>query len=810
MDDQVGEIVRENCNENRFNEWETDTPSGRNEKVEESENSTDASLFSIESQGLSVDEEPQFPILKKLGDLSDKIQILRKEHTVLTNEVKDITSKQFPGFEVVNTLQHLSEDHEELKKKYTAECELLKKKYVEEYTERKRLYNEVIELKGNIRVFCRCRPLNQEEVTKGSTSVIEIPSSQDHDLNVICADSSKKQFKFDHVFGPQDDQEDVFAQTSPIVTSVLDGFNVCIFAYGQTGTGKTFTMEGVPGNRGVNYRTLEELFRVANQRSGTMKYELLVSMLEVYNEKIRDLLVENSSEPPKKLEIKQAPEGTQEIPGLFEARVHGTEEVWELLKTGNRVRSVGSTNANEFSSRSHCLVRVTVKGENMVNGQRTKSNLWLVDLAGSERVGRIEVEGERLKESQFINKSLSALGDVISALATKTAHVPYRNSKLTHMLQSSLGGDCKTLMFVQISPSDADLGETLCSLNFASRVKGIEYGPARKQADMSELLKYKHLAEKLKHDEKETKKLQDTVQSLQLRLSTREHLCRSLQEKVRDLEIQLAEERKTRQKQESGAIAAARQPRQTLKTVTEKKPPLGPSNRRMPLRGISNFLPSRTPVPAKRQSNMPCPLPSSYDGKENVSTGSNARTTRGPRRVSIAVRPSHETVAHALQPKRRVSIATFRPEPNLHHTSTPKRENTLLPRLSFLKETSRARRFSKVFSPLPERRGVTSSITEATPMSSRRFMASPQKTSIAMGPSNETVAHGLLPRRVSTAPLHPEQTPMSSRRFMASPPTHQVGSWRPKHPTVVALQKKPVVWSPLKLRGLRNVRKSIV
>ncbi|XP_027186250.2 kinesin-like protein KIN-14S [Cicer arietinum] len=151
------------------------------------------------------------------------------------------------------------------------------------------------------------------------------------------------------------DAEAVFSQTKPIATSVLDGFNVCIFPYGQTGTSKTFTMEGTPEERGVNYRTLEELFRISEERKGVMKYELHVSMLEVYNEKIRDLLVENSAQPTKKLEIKQAAKGTQEVPELVEACVHGTEDVWELLKTGNRVRSVGSTSANELSSRSHWI-----------------------------------------------------------------------------------------------------------------------------------------------------------------------------------------------------------------------------------------------------------------------------------------------------------------------------------------------------------------------------------------------------------------------------------------------------------------------
>lgn len=208
--------------------------------------------------------------------------------------------------------------------------ELLKKKYLEESLERKRLYNDVIELKGNIRVFCRCRPLNQVEIANGSSSVVDFESAPENELQIISSDC-RKQFKFDHVFRPEDSQgnifssvffkeisvsilyavevsnivflkyaEAVFAQTKPIVTSVLDGYNVCIFAYGQTGTGKTFTMEGNPENRGVNYRTLEELFAISKERSNILRYELYVSMVEVYNEKIRDLLVENSNQPSKK------------------------------------------------------------------------------------------------------------------------------------------------------------------------------------------------------------------------------------------------------------------------------------------------------------------------------------------------------------------------------------------------------------------------------------------------------------------------------------------------------------------------------
>ncbi|XP_050381584.1 kinesin-like protein KIN-14S [Argentina anserina] len=715
-----------------------------------------------ETEEASPFQGETLPILQKIIDLSAKIKDLKKDHNVLSEEVKQATSS-FPDPEVLRTLQQLSSEHE-----------LLKKKYIAESSERKRLYNEVIELKGNIRVFCRCRPLNQNEISNGYSSVTEFESSLDNELQILSSDSSKKQFKFDHVFRPEDDQEAVFAQTKPIITSVLDGFNVCIFAYGQTGTGKTFTMEGTPENRGVNYRTLEELFRISEERCDSMRYELSVSMLEVYNEKIRDLLVDHNNQDVKKLEIKQAADGTLDVPGLVEPHVNCFEETWELLKSGSRARSVGSTSANELSSRSHCLLRVTVKGEDLISGQRTKSQLWLVDLAGSERVGRIEVEGERLKESQFINKSLSALGDVISSLASKTAHIPYRNSKLTHMLQSSLGGNCKTLMFVQISPSSSDLGETLCSLNFASRVRGVESGPIRKQADHTELLKYKQLAEKAKHDEKETKKLQDGLSAAQLRLAAREQMCRNLQERVRDLENQLAEERKTRLKQEARAFAASASTSSwkpgAQKAVAEKKPPLAPNKSRLPLRRIGNFVPQPSAFPPKKNGYSTSSVPPPIDGKENVPAISGASRNTGrlilPKRMSISVRPppptTTATTAQQIRKPKRHSIATLpnlRPEPN-SYMATPLNNNTSASRFnngrpSFLPR----KRYSRLFSPMPDLKTAA----ETTPTAMR-----------------------------------------SSSKFMCSPPAQQTSSFKSRLPTAIALQRKPVIWSPLKFMKSRR------
>ncbi|GJT69313.1 kinesin-like protein KIN-14S [Tanacetum coccineum] len=199
--------------------------------------------------------------------------------------------------------------------KHREELGILKKRYDLECSERRRLHNDLIELKGNIRLFCRCRRLNHDEMARGSPAVVGFDSCLENELKIIGAE----QFKFDHIFRPEDNQEAVFEQTSPLVVSVLDGFNVCIFAYGQTGTGKTFTMEGTAENRGVNYRT----FSLSEERSDTMRLKVMLST-----------------------------EGTHEVPGLSEVRVHKTSDVWKLFESGSRARSVGSTNANEFSSRT--------------------------------------------------------------------------------------------------------------------------------------------------------------------------------------------------------------------------------------------------------------------------------------------------------------------------------------------------------------------------------------------------------------------------------------------------------------------------
>ncbi|KAH9690259.1 kinesin-like protein KIN-14R [Citrus sinensis] len=367
-----------------------------------------------------------------------------------------------------------------------------------------------IQVLGNIRVFCRCRPLSKEEASAGHAMVVDFSAAKDGELGILTGGSTKKFFKFDRVYSPRDEQVDVFADASPLVTSVLDGYNVCIFAYGQTGTGKTFTMEGTQQNRDDNH----------SKYLSDFEFSLYF-----------------------RLEIRQASEGFHHVPGLTEAKIENIKEVWDVLHIGSNARAVGSNNVNEHSSRSHCMLCILVKAKNLINGECTKSKLWLVDLAGSERLAKTEVQGERLKEAQNINRSLSALGDVISSLATKSGHIPYRNSKLTHLLQDSLGGDSKTLMFLQISPSEQDLGETLSSLNFASRVRGVELSPARKQIDISKLQKVKMMLEKTKQEvgskDDVIQKLEENFQNLEVKAKGNVQLCKNQQEKINELESQL-------------------------------------------------------------------------------------------------------------------------------------------------------------------------------------------------------------------------------------------------------------------------------
>lgn len=362
-----------------------------------------------------------------------------------------------------------------------------------ELKRRRILQGQLQEIKGSIRVMCRVRPTAAGE----GEPVLTLPTSTDVVLTQPGRDG-RRSFTFDHAFGPTSNQAAVFEEVEPVVESVLEGFNVCIFAYGQTGSGKTFTMGGVPGHSelaGINPRALRHLFelvaertRLASMRSSTTEdeawsYEVSLSYLEIYNENLRDLLVpkdagKDSSKKKAGLDVRSLPNEPVSVPGLTSVRVQSADEVEDALERGGLRRSVAATKCNAQSSRSHSICIVSVTGRHQRSGATTHGKLHLVDLAGSERVKKSDVSGQAMLEAQAINKSLSALGNVMAKLQEKAKHIPFRDSKLTQLLADSLGGNSKTFMFVNINPSAEAASESLCSLEFALRVRKIELGKA--------------------------------------------------------------------------------------------------------------------------------------------------------------------------------------------------------------------------------------------------------------------------------------------------------------------------------------------
>ena len=441
---------------------------------------------------------------------------------------------------------------------------------------------------GNIQVYCRTRPpLGNELAQKKCVDVLD-------NTEVTCYDNRAetwRSFIYDRVWAHTATQADVFADIEPMVLSVVDGFNTCLLAYGQTGSGKTYTMNGYDKEYGISYRSLHKIFSAlamrrqqaesdsqksehlmrklsdlknnsksnsnSNSNNGSdmsdaniesssprarevtttpFSYSVSVSMVEIYNEQLRDLLVEG---PPTgtTLEIRQAVDGGTAIPGLKQVQVNSIDDVMAVFARGSAIRATSATNVNEHSSRSHSIlvVEVTTCTE---GSSPVKAKLFLVDLAGSERVAKSGVTGTALNEAKYINKSLSALGDVMEALDQKSKHVPYRNSKLTHFLQDSLGGNSKTMMIITTCPTDYTAEETLFTLQFASRVRNISVGPAKRNFNTKNLEEaVKLLKQEVATSHRNTKRMEEQLAELK-----KEN--KRLQEKNHDVRMKSFEELK--------------------------------------------------------------------------------------------------------------------------------------------------------------------------------------------------------------------------------------------------------------------------
>jgi kinesin family member 5 len=369
---------------------------------------------------------------------------------------------------------------------------------------------------SGIRVICRLRPENKVESESGGHQCVEYTSTS---LKLVVQDrpdeTSQHEFTFDQVCGPEIHQSEVFEfAAKPVVDGVLKGYNGTIFAYGQTGSGKTFTMEGPDimntTYKGIIPRMMDALFEGLVNASESSEFTLKVSFLEIYLERIHDLL-----DPSKNnLQVKEDKTRGIYVQDASEVYVGSPIEMLKVMSSGSANRSIAATRMNQRSSRSHSIFCVYVEQKDTQAGSKTSGKLYFVDLAGSESVGKTNVSGKQLEEAKMINKSLSALGNVINALTEKNpGFVPYRDSKLTRILQESLGGNSQTTLVIACSMNSYNDKETLSTLRFGARAKKIQNKPIVNQEKSA-----KELIKQLEMTQKEINKQAEIINSIKLHI----------------------------------------------------------------------------------------------------------------------------------------------------------------------------------------------------------------------------------------------------------------------------------------------------
>eukprot|EP00752_Nemacystus_decipiens_P005084 g4614.t1 len=548
---------------------------------------------------------------RELGEEVDRLRAALEEAQKDKENEKQVASVTDVGVKGASVAEVLENgDLDALKSELRAVAEL----YGKERGTNASLLSKIRALKGNIEVICRIRPPTAEEKASGVPMALEALGEGEVGVKTSGrhgggggGPSSWRSFALDKALGPSTTQEEVFRQVEPLALSAADGMNACIFAYGQTGSGKTHTMIGdAKGGEmaGVSYRTMNKLFQVLELRRRQQPdyvFTVKVAMLEIYNEDVRDLLSESSSSvsPPAsggsagdvgagaewgsgalnaaKLEIRRDQDGRVQVPGLTQVVVSSAEEVLSLLERGGGARAVAATGVHDYSSRSHSVLLAEVACRAGPDALPATGRLFLVDLAGSERVKVSGVTGVGLREATNINSSLSALGDVMQALDQKQKHVPYRNSKLTFLLQDALGGNSRTAMVVTVCPTTLNVDETLFALQFATRARNVSLGPAHKNVGAKNLLEEgKDLRAKLREAGRKKEHAEEALATLQ-----REHarsqqkmgaLLESRVKNVGDLRQQLEHQidsLKSQLEASQANVLSERNKRAALETETE-------------------------------------------------------------------------------------------------------------------------------------------------------------------------------------------------------------------------------------------------
>ncbi|XP_048128537.1 kinesin-like protein KIN-14E isoform X2 [Rhodamnia argentea] len=444
-------------------------------------------------------EQERKSLKLRVSELEKKLEVAARDlstyEAALSNRNTELAALQ----NNLKELEELREMKEDIDRKNEQTAAILKMQgaqlaelevlYKEEQTLRKRYFNTIEDMKGKVRVYCRLRPLNEKEIIEKEKDVLT--NVDEFTVEHSWKDDKAKQHIYDRVFDGMALQEEVFEDTKYLVQSAVDGYNVCIFAYGQTGSGKTFTIYGSDSNPGLTPRATTELFKILKRDSNKFSFSLKAYMVELYQDTLVDLLLPKNAKRLK-LDIKKDSKGMVSVDNVTIVSISTIDELRSIIQRGSERRHTSGTQMNEESSRSHLILSIVIESTNLQTQYVARGKLSFVDLAGSERIKKSGSSGSQLKEAQSINKSLSALGDVISALSSSSQHIPYRNHKLTMLMSDSLGGNAKTLMFVNVSPAESNLDETYNSLMYASRVRSIVNDPS-KNVSSKEVIRLKKL-----------------------------------------------------------------------------------------------------------------------------------------------------------------------------------------------------------------------------------------------------------------------------------------------------------------------------
>ncbi|XP_020590993.1 kinesin-like protein KIN-14I isoform X2 [Phalaenopsis equestris] len=379
---------------------------------------------------------------------------------------------------------------------------------------RRKYCNMIEDMKGKIRVFCRMRPLTGKEIDEKESNILV----REDEFTVAhpWKDESKHHF-FDRVFDQSASQNDIFEDTKYLVQSAVNGYNVCIYAYGPAGSGKTFTIYGSDNHPGLIPRASAEFFQIMELSRSKFSFSLKVYMAELYQETLVDLLLPRNAKRLK-LNIKKNSKGMVSIENITILEVSSFEELRTCILRGADQRHIAGNKIDGESSRSHLILSIIIESTNLRSQTLANGKFTFVDLASSERIKKTGSSGNQLKEAQSINKSHSAFGDVISALCSEAQHVPYRNHKLTMLMSDALGGNAKTLMFVNVSPAESYLDESYHHLMFASRVRCILNNPSKnisskELAHLKKLVSYWREQAGKQGDDEELEEIQEERQT---------------------------------------------------------------------------------------------------------------------------------------------------------------------------------------------------------------------------------------------------------------------------------------------------------